>query len=263
MQGYPGESMADRIFMIHGMWSGGWYWGNYVRFFESRGYRCHAPTLLYHDINPDDDPDPGLGSTSVLDYAGRLEKEINRLETPILIGHSMGGVLAQILAARGHAKGLVLLAPAPPAGINALTVSVLRCFMRPLFRYGFWRKHHRISFKTSVYGILHLMPPEDRWAIYEKMVFESGRAAAEIGLWWADRGRATRGDENMVTCPVMVIAGKKDRITPEKIVRKVAEKYNALDNYRVFENNAHWLIAEPGWEKIVQCVYEWLKENIC
>lgn len=254
--------MADTIFMIHGMWSSGWYWENYVRFFESKGYRCVTPTLLYHDINFHEDPDPRLGSTSVLDYANRLEKEIDRPEPPILIGHSMGGLLAQILAARGRAKALVLLAPAPPAGINALSVSVLRCFMRPLFRYGFWRKHHRISFKTSVYGILHLMPPEDRRAIYEKMVFESGRAAAEIGLWWADRRRASQVDERMVTCPVMVIAGKEDRITPEKMVRKVAEKYNALDHYRVFENHAHWLIAEPGWEEIVQHISDWLKENI-
>jgi pimeloyl-ACP methyl ester carboxylesterase len=254
--------MADTILMIHGMWSSGWYWENYVGFFESQGYRCVTPTLLYHDISPGEDPDPRLGSTGILDYVKHLEREIGKPHTPILMGHSMGGLLAQILAARGLAKALVLLAPAPPRGIFPLTFSVLRCFIRPLFRYGFWRKHHRISFKKSVYAILHLLPPDDQKAIYEKMVFESGRAAAEIGLWWADRGKATQVDERMVTCPVMVIAGKKDRITPEKVVRKVAKKYDALDHYRVFENNAHWLIGEPGWEEIAKYISDWLKKNV-
>lgn len=254
--------MRVTILMIHGMWSGSWYWENYVRFFESQGYRCVAPTLLYHDMSPGEDPDPRLGSTSILDYAENLEREICEPDTPILMGHSMGGLLAQILAARGLAKALVLLAPAAPRGINALTFSVLRCFMRPLLRFGFWRKHHRISFKKTLYGVLHLMPPDDQRAIYEKMVFESGRAAAEIGLWWADRCKATQVDERMVTCPVMVIAGKKDRIVPETVVRKVAKKYNALDNYRAFENNAHWLIGEPGWEEIAKYISEWLRKSV-
>lgn len=254
--------MSDIIFMIHGMWSGGWYWENYVRFFESQGYRCVTPTLLYHDVKPDEEPDSRLGSTSILDYAENLERKIFELDSPILMGHSMGGLLAQILAARGLAEALVLLAPAPPRGINALAFSVVRCFMRPLFRHGFWRKHHRISFKKSVYGILHLMHPDDQKAIYEKMVFESGRAAAEIGMWWADSGRATEVDETMVTCPVMLIAGKKDRIVPEKVVRKVAKKYGALNNYRVFENNAHWLIGEPGWKEIAKYISDWLKKTV-
>jgi hypothetical protein len=57
------------------MWSSGWYWENYVRLLGSKGYRCVTPTLLYHDISFHEDPDPRLGSTSVLDYASRLGKD--------------------------------------------------------------------------------------------------------------------------------------------------------------------------------------------
>ncbi len=67
--------MADTILMVHGLWSSGWYWENYVRFFGSKGYRCVTPMLLYHDISFHEDPDPRLGSTSVLDYANRLGKD--------------------------------------------------------------------------------------------------------------------------------------------------------------------------------------------
>ncbi len=257
--------MADTIFMIHGMWGGGWYWQNYVQFFENEGYKCIAPTIRYHDISSNEEPDPRLGSTSILNYAEDLEREIRLLdldEPPILMGHSMGGLLAQILASRRLAKALVLLTPASPRGINALTFSVIRCFLRPLFRYGFWRKHHRLTFRKSVYAILHLMPPNEQKSVYEKMVFESGRAAAEIGMWWADSNKATEVDESKITCPILVIAGKEDRITPEKVVKMVAKKYSALDYYKAYENHAHWIIGEPGWEEVAKDISDWLKKNL-
>jgi pimeloyl-ACP methyl ester carboxylesterase len=119
--------MADTIFMIHGMWGGPWYWENYRRVFEREGYRCVATTLPYHDMDPRGVPDPRLGTTSLLDYAEALEREVSQLGVkPILMGHSMGGLLAQILGARGLAKALVLLTPASPSGVVALTPSVVR-----------------------------------------------------------------------------------------------------------------------------------------
>jgi len=106
--------------MIHGMWCGGWCWENYKQFFQEKGYHCITPTLRFHDMDPDETPDPQLGTTSLLDYAEDLEKEINRLEIlPILMGHSMGGLLAQILGSQGLAKALILLISASPRGIMA------------------------------------------------------------------------------------------------------------------------------------------------
>lgn len=133
--------MTETIVMIHGMWGGGWCWENYKEFFEGKGYHCITPTLRFHDVDPKEFPDPRLGTASLLDYAEDLEREINKLSTlPILMGHSMGGLLAQILGSRGLAKALVLLTPASPAGIMALKPSVIRSFWSGLTKYGFWRK---------------------------------------------------------------------------------------------------------------------------
>ena len=112
--------MTKKIVMIHGMWGGGWFWENFKTFFERQGYQCLTPTLRYHDADPQDDPDPRLGTTSLMDYARDIEDQISALgERPILMGHSMGGLLAQILGSRGLAQALVLLTPASPSGINA------------------------------------------------------------------------------------------------------------------------------------------------
>jgi pimeloyl-ACP methyl ester carboxylesterase len=68
-----------------------------------------------------------LGRTSLLDYAADLESLVRGLDAPpVLLGHSMGGLLALLLAARGLAQAAVLLTPASPAGINALTPAVIR-----------------------------------------------------------------------------------------------------------------------------------------
>ncbi len=250
--------MGDTIVMIHGMWCAGQHWNSYENYFKARGYRCITPTLRYHDMNPKDRPHPELGTTSLLDYAEDLEKHIQNLDQePVVMGHSMGGLLAQILGSRGHAKALVLLTPAPPSGINALKPSVIKTFWSILTRWGFWKNPHRISFDAAVYAILNGFPEEDQKTVYETCVYESGRAASEIGFWLLDPNGSSKVDESKVTCPVLVVGGAKDRITPPSVVRKVAKKYKG-STYKEFENHAHWVIGEPGWENIAEYIMEWL-----
>ncbi len=249
------------IFMIHGMWCGAWVWENYSKFFEENGYRCISATLPFHDIPPGERPDPRLGTTSLLDYADALEGEIRRLNVqPIVMGHSMGGLLSQMLGSRGLAKALVLLTPAAPTGIVSIKPSVLWSFRSVLVKWGFWRKPALQTFDEAVYAMLHLLPVEERKAIYDKFVYESGRAAFEIGFWLLDFQGTTRIDASRVTCPVLVVAGGQDRITPVAVVRKVALKYRAT--YKEFPDHAHWVLGEPGWEDIAAFVGEWLGHTV-
>lgn len=254
--------MANTIVMIHGMCCGGWCWENYQSFFEAQGFQCLTPTLRYHDMNPEASPDPRLGSTSLLDYAADLEALIRGLdEPPIIVGHSMGGLLAQILGSRGLGRALVLITPASPAGILALRFSVIKSFSEALSRWGFWKKPQRPSFRMAVYGLLHRLPEPQQREIYQKMVYESGRAAAEIGFWYLDPHHASRVDETKITCPVLVLGAKEDRATPAAVVRKVARKYQHVATYKEYEDHAHWLLAEPGWETIAGDILHWLREK--
>jgi pimeloyl-ACP methyl ester carboxylesterase len=212
-------------------------------------------------MNPEGTPDPRLGTTSLLDYAADLEKEIRKLEeVPILMGHSMGGLLAQILGSRGLARALVLLTPASPAGIIALKPSVIRSFWSTLMRWGFWRKPMRQKFEEAVYSMLHLLPKEDQKKAFGRFVYESGRAASEIGFWLFDRQKAAAVDGSKVACPVLVVGASEDRITPVSVVRQVAEKYRGVATYKEFAGHAHWVVAEAGWEEIAEFVSEWLDQ---
>ena len=253
--------MSQMVVMIHGMWGGPWYWDYYRPLFEKRGYHCIVPTLRYHDMDPHAMPDPRLGNVSLLDYAADLEEEIRALDaSAVVIGHSMGGLLAQVLASRGLARAAVLLTPASPRGIDTLKPSVLKIFSGVIMRWGSWRKPCRISFARAVYGVIHLLPPELHREEYSRWVFESGRAIWEIGCWFLDRGRASAVDARKVTCPVLVIGARQDRMTPASVVRKVARKYGGAATYKEFETHAHHVLKEPGWEDVANYVLAWLEQ---
>jgi pimeloyl-ACP methyl ester carboxylesterase len=254
---------TDTIVMIHGMCCGGWYWENFRNFFKQEGYQCLAPTLRFHDVDPAAGPHPQIGTVSLRDYAEDLENQIRQLGTrPIIMGHSMGGLLAQILGSRGLARALVLLTPAPPAGISGLRPAVLRGFQSGLSRWGFWRKPFRQTFAEAEYSVLNRMPAERRPEVFSRFVYESGRAACEIGFWFFDARKAARVDSDRVDCPILVVAGTHDRMTPASICRRVAAKYAAVATYKEFGGHSHWVTAEPGWQEIAQYVACWLGQTI-
>lgn len=255
--------MTPPVVMIHGMLSRGHHWDLYKRYFAGRGYDVHTPTLRHHDVDPAAPAPAGLGATSLLDYAADLEALIAGLDRkPILIGHSMGGLLVQILAGRGLAEMAVLLTPASPRGIVALTPSVIRTFIAPLSRWGFWRKPFRLSYGAARYGMLNRFDEPDARALYGTMVDESGRAAAEIAYWMFDGQRANEADAAATVCPVLVIAGRRDRATPASVVRKVARRYGPRATYHEYPDNGHWVLSEPGWQTIAETCETWIRRNL-
>jgi len=260
---HGGAVMTHTIVMVHGMFSGGWYWNRFKHFFEEKQYQCFTPTLRHHDVDPQKKPDTDLGTTSLKDYAEDIENLILNLdEKPILFGHSMGGLIAQILGQQGLSKGLVLLTPAPPRGITSFKYSALKSFLAGCNQWEFWRKPLRLSPKSAIYAMLDLLPESEQKMTYERLVYDSGKAGSEIGFWLFDSKKTSKVDESKVTCPVLIISGSEDRAAPPSMVRKIANKYKAVSTYKAFDNHAHWIANEPGWRDVAEYVNGWIKQNI-
>lgn len=249
------------VVMIHGMWAGPWCWAGYREMFEVAGWRCLVPPLPRHESDVRAGPDSHLGRLSLIDYADALAAQITAAgERPIVIGHSMGGLLAQMLAARGLARAAVLLAPAAPAGVWAIGPSVVRSFWGVLTTWAFWRKPVRQTFEAASYSLLNRLPPDERRQVYGRFGPESGRVVFEIGLWLLDARHAARVDAQKVDCPMLVVGGREDRMTPPWASRRVARRYRAT--YREYEHHAHWLIGEPGWQEIAGEVLAWMNAQV-
>jgi pimeloyl-ACP methyl ester carboxylesterase len=241
------------IVFIHGMWGTKEFWNNYIQYYEALGYTCIALNLPYHDQATNSQ----VGNISIQTYINYVQKEIQKIGKPvIIIGHSMGGLIAQKIAELEQklVESAVLITPATPRGIIPITPSVLWCFIRVFCRLNFWKKKHKLSFKKSVYAMLHLMPKEKQKEIYETFIYESGKAATEIALWF----KTTKVDANKVTCPILVISGHEDRITPASRVKKISDRYKHA-TYAPYFDHAHWITQEDGWEEVADDIHHWLK----
>ncbi len=253
--------MTKTIVMIHGMWGGGWYWQPMKEFFEQQGYRCLTPDLRFHDIKAGEEPDPKLGTLSLIDYVDDLESLIKSLpEKPIIIGHSMGGIIAQKLAERGLAELMILACPAPPNDVSAISWSPLKSFLPLLLTPKFWKNPHRPSFENAVESSFQMIPVEKRRQYYDQLVYDSGWVTVEIALPFLDKKQATKVIASKVTCPTLVFSAEHDRLTPAKLVQKIANKYPQAD-YHNFEGQTHWVIAEQGWETCADYVLAWLQRQ--
>ncbi len=246
------------LVLIHGMFCGPWHWESFRNYFTAAGYSCHVPALRFHDLPLQDQPHPQLGQTSVREYKEELKAFIKALpDEPVLIGHSMGGLLVQMLLADGVGKGGVCLTPASPYGIWALTPSVVRTFWHVLTTAKFWKNAVRLTFNDAKFGMLNRLLPEEQWRVYNQLGWESGRAIFEIGLWPLDIQKTTKIDYSAVQVPILFIGARCDRVTPVFAVRRTSAKYSHAE-FVELPNHAHWVLQERGWERIADQVLEWI-----
>jgi non-heme chloroperoxidase len=256
----PIKQKRPPIVMIHGAFCGPWAFEDFRKPFEEAGFAVHAPVLRHHDRGQQ--PPSALGKVSLVDYATDLEGVIAGLkETPILIGHSMGGLLAQMLAARGKARACVLLAPSPPWGVLPTTLFEIASAQTLLFSGGDYRGTIlHPSYQIAAANSLDRLDAAKRSAIYARFVPESGQATFEIMNWSFDSRRASHVPARDVLCPLLCIAGSDDKINPPSTVARIAARYHGRAVFEEVRGHSHWLIGEPGYEKIAARAIAWLGE---
>ncbi len=257
--------MAKVAVFIHGMWGTPDVWRNWRPAFEARGWNTEAPALRHHapgwtDISISD---PGIGMLSLLDYLADLEAFIANLggpgsDRPVLVGHSMGGLLALMLAARGMGRAAVLLTPAPPAGVLALRLSNLLAFARIETRWGWWRKPHRATRTEALWHTFNTTDPDEANRDYDGFVPDSGRALFEIGLPFLDGRRAATVDPRRVTVPLLFVGCAQDRLTPPGVVRRTARRFAHVADHREYPGQGHWVPGQPGWQQVAADTLDWL-----
>ncbi|HWA91644.1 MAG TPA: alpha/beta hydrolase [Rhizomicrobium sp.] len=246
------------LVMIHGAFCGPWAFEHFRAPFDDAGHRLHLPTLRYHDCGRS--PPAALGKVSLLDYARDLEALIDGFdETPILVGHSLGGLLAQMLAAKGKARALVLLAPSAPWGVLPSTLFELASSQTLLFSGGDYRGSLiQPSYQIAAAHSLDKLDAAERSRVYARFVPESGQATFEIMSWSFDLRRAGYVRARDVTCPALCLVGSDDKINPPSTVARIAARYRGRSQFEEVAGHSHWLIGEPGSEKIAARAVQWL-----
>jgi pimeloyl-ACP methyl ester carboxylesterase len=224
--------MSDtrHVVLIHGTWCRGDSWDPTRAAFEERGYTVHTPTLRYHEL-PLEEGAMKIAPLSMRDYTDDLVALVDSLDSPpLIVGLSLGGLLAQLVAARTRHAGVVAACPAPAAGILAATPatvrSVLAIFGRHFLRPRPWLKPlYPTTWPRFRRWIANTQTEDAARDFFDELVCESGRAYCELFFPYLDRGNAITVDFAAVTTPVLVIRGECDLLVPPQVAPKTAAKY--------------------------------------
>jgi pimeloyl-ACP methyl ester carboxylesterase len=253
--------LSRTIVLVHGAWMTAASWDEIRQPFEAAGYTVHTPTWPFLEGRSAADlranPPAGLGRLKAGEIADHIGRFIDTLpEKPIIVGHSMGGLVTQLLLDRGHGVAGVLLDPGPVAGIIADPVSLLAA-LPVLTRWNAWNRPYTLSKATFDAKFANTARAAVRDEAYEAyMVPTSGRVFAQ-----AATGLGIRIDVSRRTQPLLVTAASEDKTVSPALSRKIYRKHKKAPgrtDFVEFQGMSHFLAGEPGYEKVADVVIDWL-----
>jgi len=232
------------------MHGGSWYLRNWLYAAAQAGWDAWALNLRgHHGSRPVRD----VGRLSVLDYVEDVHDCLRTFREAVLVGHSMGGLVAQKVAEGGRVRAAVFVTSAAPKGIRILTWPVLCRMPRYAAAIATSQPFSMRSEDAAALVGNRLTPEVQAWA-YSRLVPESGRAAREMAL-----GRITV-DPAGIRCPTLVVGAEDDQITPAAAQRKIAARYGS--EYVEAKGHAHLVMLEEGWERPFADVLAWLSRVV-
>lgn len=257
------DSANKTVVFIHGAWMVPASWDNFRRAFESAGFTTHAPAWPYIDSAAPEElrrnPPPGLGALGVGPIVDHYQSFIASLpERPLIIGHSFGGLFAQLLLDRGLGWAGVAIDPAPAAFVAPGATS-LAAAAPILFRWEGWDLPFTLSRRAFAASFANAAPPELQNEAYDKLVVPApGRIFYESAFWLGTQVHPSRR-----TQPLLITAAEKDRtVTPFTAMGtfNIQRKSSAETDFKYFPGHSHFLIAEPGWEDVANYILRWVSQ---
>jgi len=256
----------DTIVLIHGLWMTPRSWEHWKERYEAQGYKVLAPAwpgleLEVEALRADPTPLTKLTAKQVLDNYERIIRELD--SPPIIMGHSLGGAVTQVLLDRGLGAAAVGVAPATVKGIRDLPLSTLRATGHILGRPFNRDNATPSSRKQFRYAFGNTMTQEESDAIYDRYYVPSAnRVLYDIALSNLSRNAPTVVDFSKADrAPLLMIAFEHDHVVPPKPIRHNASKYKAgTVAFTEFPGRPHFPGA-PGWEEVADYALSWAVEH--
>ncbi len=260
---------GKKIVFIHGLWIHTSSWQPWIDFFQQQGYEClnpswpgDSPTVAECRSNPQ-----LIANRGVVEIADSYAKTIATLsEPPIVIGHSFGGLIAQVLLGRGIAAAGIAIDPAPMKGVWQLPLSALKASFPVLGNPFNFKKAVSLTFNQFKYGFANAVPGAEAKDLYERWtipaparpLFQAATATFAGSETKVNTSNTTRG-------PLLITGGEKDHIAPPILGRASQKKYNTSvkTDFKLFEGRGHSLIVDNGWKEIAEYSFSWLRQNGC
>jgi pimeloyl-ACP methyl ester carboxylesterase len=260
-----GSGRTPAVF-IHGLWLLANSWENWLPVFEEAGY---APVATSWPDDPDTveeakaNPEVFAGKSvaQVADYQAELIRGLTK--KPVVVGHSFGGLLTQIVAGRGLAAASVAIDPAPFRGVLPLPVSALRSsapvLMNPLNR----NRAVPLSFGQFRYAFANAVGEFEAKELYEKYsVPGSGMPIFEVASANLNPWSGTKVDtQNPDRGPLLVLSGERDHTVPWAIAHASYKKQRGnpgVTEITEMKGRGHSLTIDSGWREVADTALRFL-----
>ena len=255
--------MSKTIMLIHGAWLNGASWAGFKARYEAKGYTVLAPSWPFDDRTPAElraSPRPELARIGQREIVAHYERIIRSLpEEPILIGHSLGGVIVQHLLDRGLGVAGVAINPAPTPGVPLGPHAIVSAF--PVFGDPFsWLKAKTMSRRFFRRRFAQTAPRKLADTLYDRYIVPTpGR------VYWNGVVNPMRIDwTNPKRAPLLLIGGELDLIADASMTRRIFAKQRqapSLTELKIFSERSHWTCMEDGWEQVADTAFDWAVRN--
>jgi alpha-beta hydrolase superfamily lysophospholipase len=259
------EPTKPRIVLIHGLWVTPLSWEKWIERYSSEGYEVLAPAWPGMDgdveaLRADSSAFADLGLTEVVDHYAEI---IGALDAPpIVIGHSFGGAVTQLLLDRELGLAGVAIDSAPVRGILTLPLSTLRVGNVVLKNPANYHRAVMPSAEQFHYSFTNTMSEQEGLQVYERYAVPGpGKLLFQASLANFNPHAATKIDfHNDARAPLLLIAGGKDHIAPASVTRanaKLQSKSKAITAYKEFPGRSHYTLGQEGWEEVADFALSW------
>lgn len=253
--------MSKTVVFVHGLFMTPLCWEHWVAYFEARGYDCVALGWPGRDRPVEElraHPDPDLGKLTLVRVVEHFALTVESLdEKPILIGHSMGGLIVQLLLQRDLAAAGVAIDSAPPETVVTTRWSFLRSNWPMLNPFIPKTRPHWMSFEDFQYAFVNGLPPAEQRAAYDRYVVPESRQVLRQLLTNAAI------DFSNPHPPLLLLAGADDHIIPAALNETNFHRYQASPSrtdFKVFPGRVHFTIGQSGWQEVADHALGWLRE---
>jgi pimeloyl-ACP methyl ester carboxylesterase len=260
----------DTIVLIHGLWMTPLSWEHWVTRYESRGYRVLALTYPGFEAGVEalrKDPTP-IEKVTVPATVEHLESAIEKLDRPpIIMGHSFGGALTQILLDHGYGAAGVAIDSVPTEGIRVVPPSQVRATFPVLKNPA--NRHKAVGFtpKQFHYAFTNNLSEEESAKVYERYHIP----APGNWVWGPVLANFTPGHQDTYVdfknddrAPLLFISGGEDNIMPASVNESNMHHYRrskAITDYKEFPQRSHFTVGEEGWEEVADYALDWAIEK--
>ena len=263
-------SNKPTIVLVHGLWLTPRSWEGWIDRYQKAGYNVLAPSWPglegeVEAIRKNPAALKGLKLKTVVDHYDRIIRNLDA--QPILMGHSFGGLIVQMLIDRGLGSAGVAIDSAQSAAVPVLPLTTIWSTISVLGNPFTFNAAVGLSPKKFNYAFTNELDSVESKKVYDRyQIPGSGRILWDAALSLLNPKASSRVNyANNSRAPLLFIAGSNDHLVPPAInkanLRKYVKNSSAVTDYREFPNRTHHTVGQKGWEEVADFALQWANNH--